>query len=267
MTAAVPPLDNVTGARQELTVVLPVRLLRVPVWSEGPFAFDMGNRRTDARIRSTYFTPASARALYGAPGTPCRWHLPLDVKHDGMRLLGMELLRAATARKPQHAFAILHFTVERPLLPVVRALAGRLPRDADAPLSGPFDPARLLDGVADLRAADAPSFDARPYTIAFLSPAAQHTPALRASLEGELPATADRWLWQLASRSTPEDFPCRRRPLVSSSRKRSGSRRTGAPWCCVKGPLSSVTGQTQGRVTSSPTVRCTPVPSISTLCS
>jgi hypothetical protein len=230
MTAAVPPLDDVTGARQELTVVLPVRLLRVPEWSEGPFPFEMGNRRTDARIRSTYFTPASARALYGAPGRPCRWHLPLDVKHDGMRLLGMELLRAATARKPQQALAVLHFTVERPLLPVVRALAGRLPREADAPLSGPFDPARLLDGVAGLRAADAPSFDARPYTIAFLSPAGQHTPALRASLEGELPATADRWLWQLASRSTPEDFPL---PPETAGEQLKDTVRISADWSAL----------------------------------
>ncbi|MFJ8765178.1 hypothetical protein [Streptomyces clavifer] len=267
MTAAVPPLDDVTGARQELTVVLPVRLLCFPEWPEGPFPFEMGNRRTDARIRSTYFTPASARALYGAPGRTCRWHLPLDVKHDGMRLLGMELLRAATARKPQQALAVLHFTVERPLLPVVRALAGRLPREADAPLSGPFDPARLLDGVADLRAADAPSFDARPYTIAFLSPAGQHTPTLRASLEGELPATATVGCGSWRHAPLQRTSLCRRRPLVSSSRTPSGSRRTGAPWYCVKGQLSSATGQTQGRVTSSPTVRCTPVPSISTLCS
>jgi hypothetical protein len=207
MTVGTPPLDDVTGARQELTVLLPVRLLRVPDWSTGPIPFELGSRHTDTRTRSTYFAPASARALYGAPERPCRWHLPLDVKHDGMRLLGVELLRAATVRHPQHALAVLHFTVERPLLPVLRALAGRLPNHADGPLSGPFDPARLLAGVADLHSHDASSAVARPYTVAFLSPAAQHTPALRDGLEGELPATADRWLWQLASRSTPKDFP------------------------------------------------------------
>lgn len=125
MTGSVPPLDDVTGARQELTVVLPVRLLRVPAWSEGPFPFELGSRRTDAETRSTYFAPASARALYGAPGRPRRWYLPLDTKHDGLHLLGMELLRAATARRPEHALAVLHFSVERPLLPVLRALAGR----------------------------------------------------------------------------------------------------------------------------------------------
>ncbi|MET8244757.1 hypothetical protein ABZV31_10255 [Streptomyces sp. NPDC005202] len=202
----VPLLDDVTGARQELTVVLPVRLLRVPDWPEGPFPFALGSRRTDARTRSTYFAPASARALYGAPGRPRRWHLPLDVKHDGLHLLGMELLRAATARNPEHALAVLHFTVERPLLPVLRALSGRTAA-LDETLTGPFDPARLLAGIVDVRAHNAPFAIARPYTIAFLTPTARHTPALRAAPEEELPASAYRWLWQLASRSTPQDFP------------------------------------------------------------
>ncbi|MGI5518827.1 hypothetical protein [Streptomyces sp. CA-106131] len=206
MTAhQVPLLENVTGARQELTVVLPVRLLRLPGWPEGPFPFELGSRRTDAQTRATYFAPASARALYGAPGRPRRWHLPLDVKHDGMHLLGMELLRAATARNPEHALAVLHFNVERPLLPILRAL--RRPSPDNEPLSGPFDPVGLLAGNADVRDPDAPFAIARPYTIAFITPTAQHSPALRTGHEGPLPPTADRWLWQLASRSTPQDFP------------------------------------------------------------
>ncbi|RZB17149.1 hypothetical protein StrepF001_20435 [Streptomyces sp. F001] len=204
-TYGAPPLENVTGARQELTVVLPVRLLRAPNWPEGPFPFELGSRRTDAQTRSTYFAPASARALYGAPGRPRRWHLPLDVKHEGLHLLGMELLRAATARNPEHALAVLHFSVQRQLLPVLRAL--RRPNPADEPLTGPFDPAGLLAGIADVRDPDAPFAIARPYTIAFMTPTAQQSPALRSGPEGALPATADRWLWQLASRSTPEDFP------------------------------------------------------------
>ncbi|OIJ99720.1 hypothetical protein [Streptomyces colonosanans] len=207
MTADVPLLDETKGARQELTVVLPVQLLRVPDWAEGPFPFELGSRRTDAQTRSTYFAPASARALYGAPGRPRRWHRPLDVKHDGMHLLGIELLRAATARNPEHALVVLHFSVDRPLLPVLRALAGRRPASADEPLTGPFDPAGLLVGIADVRTPGTPFATARPYTIAFMTPTAQHAPALRSGPEGELPVTADRWLWQLASRSTPEDFP------------------------------------------------------------
>ncbi|MFD6323779.1 hypothetical protein ACFWOL_13140 [Streptomyces sp. NPDC058442] len=212
MTApgAVPPLDTVTGARQELTVVLPARLLRTPGWPEGPFPFELGSRRTDRPTRSTYFAPASARVLYGTPGQPRRWHLPLDVKHDELHLLGIELLRAATANDPEHALAVLHFSVERPLLPVLRALAGRGPVTTDGPfagLTGPLDPVLLLDGIADVRDPAAPFAIARPYTISFLTPTARHTPALRNGPEGELPDTADRWLWQLASRSTPQDFP------------------------------------------------------------
>ncbi|MFC8099977.1 hypothetical protein [Streptomyces sp. NPDC057363] len=207
---AAPPLDGITGARQELTVVLPARLHRAPNWAEGPFPFELGSRRTDTRTRSTYFAPASARALYGAPGRPRRWHLPLDVKHDGMSLLGVELLRAGTARDPEHALAVLHFSVERPLLPVLRTLAGRSSTIAEEPLAGltgPFAPAVLLDGIADVQDPATPFAIARPYTIAFLSPTTRHTPALRNGPEGELPATADRWLWQLASRSNAQDFP------------------------------------------------------------
>ncbi|MFM9556135.1 hypothetical protein ACKI19_28040 [Streptomyces caniscabiei] len=201
------PLLQVTGARQELTVVLPVQLTRIPVWAEGPFPFELGSRRTDAETRSTYFAPASARALYGAPGRPRRWHLPMDIKHDGLHLIGLELLQAATARNHQHALAVLHFSVERPLLPVVRAFAGRRSVVADEPLTGPFNPAALLADVADARISGMPFAISRPYTVAFMTPRQHHVPALRTGPEGELPAEADRWLWQLASRSTPEDFP------------------------------------------------------------
>ncbi|MGW3860545.1 hypothetical protein ACWEDZ_03545 [Streptomyces sp. NPDC005047] len=207
---ATPQLDDVTGARQELTVVLPARLRRAPSWPQGPFPFELGSRRTDSATRSTYFAPASARALYGSPERPRRWHLPMDLKHDGLHLLGLELLRAATARDPDHALAVLHLSAETPLLPVLRTLAGRGSPTTGEPLvglTGPFDPALLLDGVADVGDPTAPFALSRPYTIAFLTPTARHTPALRDGPEGELPTTADRWLWQLASRSRPQDFP------------------------------------------------------------
>ncbi|MFA3872234.1 hypothetical protein ABS735_00795 [Streptomyces sp. MMCC 100] len=212
MTApdATPSLDHVMGARQELTVVLPARLRRAPSWQQGPFPFELGSRRTDAATRSTYFAPASARVLYGSPERPRRWHLPMDLKHDGLRLLGIELLRAATARDPEHALVVLHFSVETPLLPVLRTLAGRGSTTVAEPLAGltgPFDPALLLDGVADIGDPTTPFAVSRPYTIAFLTPTAHHTPLLRDGPEGELPVTADRWLWQLASRSSPQDFP------------------------------------------------------------
>lgn len=230
MTADPPLLEEATGARQELIVVLPVQLLHVPSWAEGPFPFELGSRRTDAPTRSTYFAPASARALYGAPGRPRRWHQPLDVTHDGIRLIGMELLHAATARSPEHALAVLHFSVDRPLLPVLRALAGRRPASADEPLTGPFDPAGLLAGIADVPAPGAPFAPARPYTIAFMAPTAHHAPALRPTPEGELPATADRWLWQLASRSTQNDFPL---PPEAAAKELKHTVRISADWSAL----------------------------------
>lgn len=199
-------LEAVTGARQALTVVLPVRLLRAPTWSEGPFPFELGSRRTDSATRSTYFAPASARVLYGAPGRPCRWHRAVSVAHDGLHLHGMELLRTATARSPGHALAVLHFTADRPLLPVLRAIGHRPTAEPD-PLTGPFAPEQLLGDIAEIRDDPETFAVSRPYTIAFLTPDAHHTPALRSGPEAELPSTADQWLWQLASRSTPVDFP------------------------------------------------------------
>ncbi|GAA0452430.1 hypothetical protein [Streptomyces olivaceiscleroticus] len=206
MTAEV-LLDEVVGARQELAVVFSARLLRVPAWPEGPFPFELGSRRTDAATRSTYFDPASARVLYGAPGRPRRWHLPLDVKHNGLHLLGIEILRAATARDHEHALAVLHLNVDRPLMPVLRALAGRRGESPDEPLGGPLDPVGLFAGIAEVPASGAPLAMSRPYTVAFMTPMEQHSLVLRAGPEGQLPCTADRWLWQLASCSTPEDYP------------------------------------------------------------
>ncbi|WP_405684452.1 hypothetical protein [Streptomyces sp. NBC_00057] len=53
MTAVSPSLETITGVRQELTVVVPVRLLRTPDWAEGPFPFELGSRRTDTATRAT----------------------------------------------------------------------------------------------------------------------------------------------------------------------------------------------------------------------
>ncbi|WP_405793165.1 hypothetical protein [Streptomyces sp. NBC_01506] len=205
-----PALDTVTGARQTLTVVLPVTLRRAPDaasgWAQGPYPFEGGSRRTDTATRSGYFAPASARVLYGTPDRPCRWHRPLAVTHDGLRLAGLEILRTATARNAQHALAVLHFAVETPLLPVLRAI-GHRPNAGPEPLNGPLDPTALLGGVAEVRDAAGTFAIARPYTVAFMTPEAHHTPALRPDPESMLPPTADRWLWQLASRSAPGDFP------------------------------------------------------------
>ncbi|MET9554683.1 hypothetical protein [Streptomyces sp. NPDC006645] len=203
-------LESVIGARQTLTVVLPVRLRGTPDarsgWAPGPYPFELGSRRTDTATRSRYFAPASARVLYGTPDRPCRWHRPLPVTHEGLRLAGLEILRTATARNPQHALAVLHFALDRPLLPVLRAI-GHRPTAGPEPLTGPLDPVALLDGIADVRDGAGTFALARPYTVAFLTPEAHHTPALRPDPETILPPAADRWLWQLASRSSRGDLP------------------------------------------------------------
>ena len=206
MSADSSVLMSVTGARQILAVVLPVRLLGTPDWDEGPFPFELGSRRTDTVTRSTYFAPACARVLYGTSGRACRWHRAVDADHDGLRLVAIEVLHAGTARDPDHALAVLHLAVDRPLLPVLRAI-GHRPTAGPEPLTGPLDPVTLLRGVAEVMSGEGTFALARPYTVAFLTPGAEHTPALRAGPGAVLPDGADRWLWQLASRSAPVDFP------------------------------------------------------------
>ncbi|MFF4285265.1 hypothetical protein ACFY0R_08075 [Streptomyces sp. NPDC001633] len=198
-------LRSVTGVRQAITVVLPVRLPAPPSWDEGPIPFELGSRRADAQTRQTYFTPAAARVLYGTPERPCRWYRFVQLTHGPLHLHGLELLRTATDRSHRHALAILHFTVEGPaLLETLRAI-GHRHTAGDDPLTGPLDPEALLSGVVELRTAESPFAIARPYTVAFLTPGPAHTAALRH--DGRLSDTADSWLWQLASRSTDADFP------------------------------------------------------------
>ncbi len=223
------PLESVAGARQTVTAVVPVRLLAAPAWAEGPLPFELGSRRTDTATRATYFAPATARALYGAAGHPCRWHRPMSLTHDGLRLVGMELLRTATARDPQRALAVLHFDVERPLLAVLRAIGHRSMAGPD-PLLEPFSPAQLLAGIAEIPDGIGTFALARPYTVAFLSPLAEHAPALRAHREAAVPAAADRWLWQLASRSTPADFPL---APETAAQEFSGAIRISADWSAL----------------------------------
>jgi hypothetical protein len=211
-----------------LAVVVPVRLTAPPTWPTGPIPFDLGSRRTDAETRQTYFTPAAARALYGTPERPCRWHRFADVQHESLHLRGIELLRTATGRHPDHALAVLHFDVAGPaLLETLRAIGHRGPAAPD-PLDGPLSPAALLDGVAEPRGATAPFAIARPYTVAFLTPDAHHTPALRQ--ESRLPESADRWLWSLASRSTDSDFPT---PVEQWSERTGHALRISADWSAL----------------------------------
>lgn len=81
-------------------MVLPVRLTRIPDWVEGPFPFELGSRRTDAETRSTYFAPASARVLYGAPDGPAAGTCPRTSSRTGCKLLGMAQLTRGRSSRP-----------------------------------------------------------------------------------------------------------------------------------------------------------------------
>ncbi|MER6502130.1 hypothetical protein ABT218_22750 [Streptomyces sp. NPDC001455] len=197
---------SLMGVRQSVSLIIPVRLPTDPQeWVEGPIPFEAGGYRTDTASRQAYFTHAAGRALYGSAERPRRWHLFTDIVHGAMRLHGMEILRTPTADRPRHALAVLHFTVtSAALLDVLRAL-GHRPGTGPDPLSGPLAPDVLLDGIASPANTGAPFAVAHPYTVAFLTPSSGDVPVLRR--EGELPPTADRWLWALASRSDETDFP------------------------------------------------------------
>ncbi|MEU5098527.1 hypothetical protein [Streptomyces sp. NPDC020996] len=221
-------LSLLTGVRQTLAVVLPVRFTAVAGWQSGPIPFELGSRRTDAATRQTYFTPAAARALYGTPERPCRWHRFMDVRHESLHLRGVELLRTATTHHPNHGLAVLHFDVEGPaLLETLRAIGHRSHAASD-PLDGPLSPRVVLAGIAEPRGAAAPFAIARPYTVAFLTPGIEHTPALRQDVR--LPESADRWLWYLASRSTEADVPT---PLEHWPERSEQAVRISADWSAL----------------------------------
>jgi hypothetical protein len=189
------------GARQAVSVVIPVLLDGEPDWERGPLPFGTEERRWDAERRGQYYAPAAARALYGR-----RWHRRASVTEGPLTLEGLELLRVATPKEPRHALGVLHFAVrDVPLPAVLRGIGHRAGAGPD-PLTGALDPAVLFGGVADTAPPRAPFALARPYTVAFFSPGATHTAVLR-DADGRLPVSADRRLRELAWRSTEADNP------------------------------------------------------------
>lgn len=191
------------GVRQQLAVVLPVRVAADPPWPAGPLPWVLDGRPADTAARQGLFTPAAARALYER-----RWHRTVTVTEGPLRLDGMEILRTPSARSPERALAVLHFTAPAaPLLPLLRAVSGRRQSTDPDPLTGALAPAALLAGVADTGAPAAPFALSRPYTVVFFTPDARLTAALRDPETGELPLCADRLLRALASRAAPADIP------------------------------------------------------------
>ncbi|WP_329180026.1 hypothetical protein [Streptomyces sp. NBC_01477] len=216
-----------TGVRQHIAVLLPVALAEDPPWAAGPLPFEVGPRIADADGRRGLFTSAAARALYDR-----RWHLRTSRAEGPLRLDGMELLRTPTARSPERALAVLHFTVAdgTPVLPLLRAVSHRRQAGPD-PLGGAMAPAALLDGVADTAAPAGPFALSRPYTVTFLTPGPALGPlALRDPDTGELPAGSDDFLRSLASRSVPDDLPLAPEALPEL---RAAVRRISADWSAL----------------------------------
>ncbi|MEU3253758.1 hypothetical protein [Streptomyces sp. NPDC006997] len=219
-------LEDAAGVRQAVSVVVPLAVAGEPGWARGPLPWGREDLPWDAARRGGYFAPAVARVLYGG-----RWHLTLAVTEGPLTLVGLEVLRVATPRDPRQALGVLHFDVEGPhLLETLRAI-GHRPGALPDPLTGALDPAALFAGVADAAPPATPFALARPYTVAFLTPDATHTAALRRDA-GDLPGTADRWLRALALRAAQADIPP---PPERMARVAEEAVRMSADWSALVG--------------------------------
>ncbi|MEU1627000.1 hypothetical protein ABZ746_17105 [Streptomyces sp. NPDC020096] len=191
----------ITGKRQTISAILPVTLPTDPPWPQGPLPFSHADRRADTATRSTYFTPAAARVLYGTPHHPNRWYRTTAASSGPLTVQGVELLRTATTDDPDHALAIIHMSVTGPaLLDTLRSLARRR-HATHTPLTGPLSPEILLQGHATLAPA------AAPYTVTLLTTSRRALPALHKGRDHRRWPTIEQWLWDLASRTNATDFP------------------------------------------------------------
>ncbi len=147
--------------------------------------------------RSTYFSPESARALYGTPTHPRRWHRFTSEETPAGSVIGLELLQTDSPDAPQADLAIAHLRIRHPgPLDVVRAIAGR----RDSPPLAP-DLTGLFSGHGSLPPAG------RPFTITFMTSTGRQPPRppRAGGVRGWTPV--NQWLWALASRSSTTDFP------------------------------------------------------------
>lgn len=214
------------GTRQTMAVLVPVRLPADPPWPAGPLPLAAEDGMAEAVVRRRLFTAAAGRALYDR-----RWHTHTAVAEGALRLDAMELLRRPSARSPEQALAVLHFTVTgAPMLPLLRSLSGRRHAVEPDPLQGVFDPSALLAGVADPGGPAGPFALARPYTVAFCTPGDGLRSALRDPATDELPLAADLLLRSLASRASPSDLPPAPEALPEL---RAGVNRISADWSAL----------------------------------
>ncbi|ABD10397.1 hypothetical protein ThrDRAFT_04243 [Frankia casuarinae] len=182
-------------------VVCPAFLTGTPDWPEGPLPLRHKEIEATTAARSTYFSAACARILYGTPDRPSRWQRTAPTGETDSPIFGTEILLPDPDR-PDRAFVIVHVHIQAggsELLDVLRAVAGR--RGSATP---PPDLGSALPTWARL----APS--ARRFTIAFLTfptlpEADPPRPVDAARIDSW--STADTWLWHLASRTANADYP------------------------------------------------------------
>lgn len=112
-------------------------------------------------------------------------------------MFGAELLTPDSAGPPDIAFAIFHVGTSQGKLPaLLRGIAGR----RGSPLQAP-------DLAAGLRPYATLTPSTRPYTAAFLTSTSRQLPRPPGTRHVRSWSRAEQWLWLLASRTSPADYP------------------------------------------------------------
>ncbi|WP_239376836.1 hypothetical protein [Frankia sp. Cj5] len=171
-------------------------MTEAPDWAEGPVP--LGHRDIEATdaARRTYFSPPCTRVLYGDGTRPSRWHRLASVQIAGGEIFAVELVIPDLAGRSDTAFAIFHINSHQgQLRDLLRSLAGRRGTSSLVPdLEAALQPWALL-------------FAGRPYTVAFLSSTEQQLPRPLGARHVRSWSRAEQWLWLLASRTSPDDYP------------------------------------------------------------
>ncbi|MGW0553652.1 hypothetical protein ACWDZ6_05535 [Streptomyces sp. NPDC002926] len=205
-------MSNPECTGQILIVALPAKLIGdcSHPWKSGPLPLSHGGLRAEVGMRKFYFLPAVAEVLYGTPTEPRRWHIQVNMNHDGMTLVAVEVQRIDSATERQNGLVVLHLRVEQSaVLDVARYFAGR-----------PTAPAYALPGEDLLRDVASIEWQGRtaypfahlqsqdaPYTLALVTPWRMPLPKVYPELANLNWSTVDEWLFTLASRTSLDDYP------------------------------------------------------------
>jgi hypothetical protein len=182
-------------ARQAIVAVYHASFPSTPDWDEGPLPLTHDGIRADAAARSTYYPPRTARLLYGAPGSPRRWHKAMNEQTDGFTVIGLEALRLID-EPDAGGLIIVHVSPGvRRSVDVVRALAGRR-----GTVLNEYDPARLVGGAAQISPEP-------PFTLTLVTSRTWRLSRLYGHPRYLLWPQLDQWQWALASRTLYRDQP------------------------------------------------------------